>query len=89
MSKATKNVFEQLQESLATIVEELSEANNALYVVATTVMDLSDKLDSLSAKLDAITGAATKVVKPITEKPAVAKPAASTFKFAELKKEMK
>lgn len=89
MAEEKKTVFEQLQDSLAIIIDELSEANNALYVTATTVMDLSDKLDTLNAKLDAVLGAATKVTSSPKETPVIPKPVPSTFKFAQLKKETK
>lgn len=89
MSKENKNVFEQLQESLAIIIEELTSVNDALYIVATTAIDLSDKLDALSSKLDAITGAATKVTEQPKEKPEVKKPEVPAFSFKELRKERK
>ena len=89
MTEAKKNVFEQLQESLATIIEELSSTNDALYVVATTAIDLSDKLDALISKLDAIAGAAPKVVEPVAEKPAMKPQEVPEFSFKGLRKEMK
>jgi len=52
MSEKTKNVFEQLMEVLATVAEELHMANDALYVVATETIDLAEKIDTLSTKLD-------------------------------------
>lgn len=89
MNEKTRNVFEQLQEALANIAEQLSSANDALYVVATTAMALNDKLDALSSKLDAITGAATKVVGPVKEIPVVKQPEVPSFSFPKLLKEMK
>jgi hypothetical protein len=89
MNEKTKNVFEQLQESLATIIDELSSVNDALYIVATTAIDLNDKLDILGSKLDALTGAATKVIEPVTEQPAVKKPEIPKFSFTKLRAETK
>ena len=89
MTESKKNVFEQLQESLALIAEELHNANDALYVVATETMDLNEKLGILSSKLDAIIGAATKVAVEKKETPVMKKPEVPAFSFKELKKEMK
>ena len=89
MAQEKKNVFEQLQETLSLIAEELHNANDALYVVATETMDLSAKLDILSSKIDVIIGAATKVTPTVTEKPAVKKPEDMKFSFEKLKKEKK
>lgn len=89
MSEKTRNVFEQLQESLASIAEQLSSIDDALYVVATTAIDLGDKLDALSSKLDAVIGAATKVTAQPKEVPVVKKPEVPAFSFKELRKEVK
>ena len=89
MSEKTRNVFEQLQESLASIAEQLSSANDALYVVATTAMDLSDKLDALSSKLDAIIGSATKVTAQPKEVPVMKKSEIPAFSFEIIRKETK
>lgn len=89
MSKETKNVFEQLQESLSAVYDQLSDVNAALYIVATTGIDLSEKLDEVIAKLNEITNAAIRVVEPVAEKPEVPKPEVPAFSFKELKKEMK
>jgi lipid II:glycine glycyltransferase (peptidoglycan interpeptide bridge formation enzyme) len=89
MSKKKLSVFGQLQESLTVIAEQLDIANNALYVIATGTIDLNDKLDELSAKLDAIAGSATKVTAKTTEKPEVKPQEVPTFEFQKLRKEMK
>ena len=54
MAEKTRNVFEQLQESINKVAEQLHDANDALYVVATETMDLNEKLGNLIAKLDDI-----------------------------------
>lgn len=89
MTEEKKNVFEQLQESLAIIAEELSEANNALYVVATTTLELNDKLDSFMAKLDAIISVTPKVTEQPTEAQKLTQPEISPFSFEKLRKERK
>ena len=89
MTEEKKNVFEQLQESLAIIAEKLDEANNALYVVASTSLDLSDKLDELTAKLDAFIGAATKVTEKPAEAIGLAQPEIPELSFEKLRKERK
>ena len=89
MSKEKRNVFEQLQESLANVVEQLINANNALYVVATETMDLSEQVGLLNSKLDKIIDAATKVVEPVAEKPEVKPQEVPAFSFKELRKEIK
>lgn len=89
MTKEKKNVFEQLQDSLAIMTEQLTNANDALYVVATTTIDLSDKLDTLSAKLDAILGEAKKTVEKKTETPAPKIVEPVKFSFEKLRQERK
>ena len=89
MAQEKKNVFEQLQEALSLIAEELHNANDALYVVATETMDLNGKLDTLSSKIDAIISTATKITPVTTEKPAVKKTEPVKFSFEKLRKEMK
>jgi len=89
MSKKKQDVFEQLQESLKAVYDQLSDANAALYIVATSVIDLGEKLDTFIAKIDAITVKATEEPIEQPEKPEVPKPEVPTFSFKELKKEMK
>jgi len=89
MNEKTRNVFEQLQESLANVVEQLINANDALYVVATETMDLSEQVGLLNSKLDKLISAATKVVEPVAEKPAAKPQEVPTFEFKNLRKEMK
>lgn len=89
MTEKTKNVFEQLQESLALIAEQLSNANDALYVVATETMDLKDMMETLISKLDAISITPTKATAKTTETLAAKKPEAPTFSFEKLRKETK
>ncbi|MBU1066970.1 hypothetical protein KKE60_04250 [Patescibacteria group bacterium] len=89
MSKKKLSVFGQLQESLLIIADQLDTANNALYVIASTTLDLDDKLEQLNAKLDVMAGAATKVTAKTTEKPEAKLPEVPTFEFQKLKKEMK
>lgn len=62
MAEKQKNVFEKFDEGLRIIAEELNGANNALYVVATSVLDLDDKLDALTAKIDSLIDIVTKLL---------------------------
>lgn len=89
MSKKDQNVFERLQETLATVIEQLSNANDALYVMATTAIDLNDKLDALTSKLDAALGIATKVTEKSTEIQQAPKIPLPKFSFEKLRQEIK
>ena len=61
MAEKTRNVFEQLQESINKVAEQLHDANDALYVVATETMDLNEKLGNLIAKIDQVLSKSVKV----------------------------
>ena len=61
MAEKTRNVFERLQESINKVAEQLHDANDALYVVATETMDLNEKLGNLIAKIDQVLSKSVKV----------------------------
>jgi len=69
MIEETKTVFDKLNEILAIMAEELHGANDALYVVATEMIDLNERLDALNAKLDKITSQPVKVKLENTPQP--------------------
>jgi uncharacterized protein YoxC len=71
MAEKTKNVFEKLQETLETVAEEIHMANDALYVVATETMDLSEQVSNVNTKLDALLKAIPTLIPKQTETPAM------------------
>jgi len=89
MTEKAKNVFEQLQESLNMIAEQLSNANDALYVVATETMDLKDMMETLISKLDTITITSAKTTAKAPETLAVKAPEVPKWSFEKLRKETK
>ena len=54
MIEETKTVFDKLNESMATIAEELNNSNTLFYGTVATLLELTDKLNALNAKLDDI-----------------------------------
>jgi len=61
MSKKSKNVFEKVEEKLDSLLEEMQTANSILYALGSEMFDIGDKIDSLSAKVEALTGEPLKV----------------------------
>jgi len=74
MAEKQKNVFEKLQETLETVAEEIHMANDALYVVATETMDLSEQVSNVNTKLDALLKAIPTLIPKQTETQVVKEP---------------
>lgn len=89
MAEKQKNVFEKFDEGLRIIADELNGANNALYVVATSVLDLDDKLDALTAKIDSLIDIVTKLLAKEAETPVTKVPETSPLTYPEGKKRAK
>jgi len=89
MAEKQKNVFEKLQETLELVAEEIHMANDALYVVATETMDLSEQVTSLNAKLDAVLKAIPTLIPKQTETPAVKIPETKPLVYPTTKKGVK
>lgn len=89
MAEKTKNVFEKLQESLDTVAEEIHMANDALYVVATETMDLSEQVTKLNAKMDELLSAIPNLIPKQAETPAVKIPETPPAAWPSSKKEVK
>lgn len=89
MTEKTRNVFEKLQESLDTVAEELHMANDALYVVATETMDLSEQVTKLNAKMNELLSAIPSLILKQTEIPVVKIPETSKLVYPSTKREVK
>ena len=61
MIEETKTVFDKLNESMATIAEELNNSNTLFYSIVATLLELTDKLNALNAKLDQVLSKPVKV----------------------------
>ena len=61
MSKKNQNVFEKVAEKLDLLLEELETANSILYALGSEMFDVGDKIDSLSAKVEGLSGVPLKV----------------------------
>jgi len=89
MAEKELNVFEKFDEGLRIIADELNGANNALYVVATSVLDLDEKLDALTAKIDNLIDIVTKLITKQTETQTVKIPETPLLTYPEGKKAVK
>jgi hypothetical protein len=89
MAEKQKNVFEKLQETLEIVAEEIHMANDALYVVATETMDLSEQVSNVNAKLDELLKAIPNLVPKQAETPAVKMPEFPKIVYPSTKKEVK
>jgi len=61
MSKKNKNVFEKVEEKLDNVLEELQTTNSFLYAVFGELLDVGDKIDNLSSKVEQLATAPLKV----------------------------
>jgi len=89
MAEKQKNVFEKLQETLELVAEEIHMANDALYVVATETMDLSEQVSNVNAKLDELLKAIPTLIPKQIETPAVKIPETTPLVYPTTKKEVK
>lgn len=89
MAEKKKNVFEQLKEVLETVAEEIHMANDALYVVATETMDLSEQVTKLNAKMDELLSAIPNLIPKQPEIQAIKEPVFPKIELPSTKKEVK
>lgn len=89
MTEKKKNVFEKLQETLELVAEEIHMANDALYVVATETMDLSEQVTKLNAKMDDLLSAIPNLIPKQIETPIVKEPVFPKIVMPSTKKEVK
>jgi hypothetical protein len=54
LSKKNKNVFENVADKLDSVLEELETANSILYALGSELFDVGDKIDTLSAEVEAL-----------------------------------
>jgi uncharacterized protein Yka (UPF0111/DUF47 family) len=89
MTEKTKNVFEKLQETLELVAEEIHMANDALYVVATETMDLSEQVTKLNAKMDGLLSAIPSLIPEKAEIPVIKEPVFPKIELPSTEKKVK